>query len=293
MIIEKKAALPRWLVVGSTGRVGRMVSTRWHQAAPQGVDVIFQQRQGVDGAQFLNWPDLGNCTPLLENISEQGKIDCMFVLAGATGGAPEELKANFVIADACVRAARSCGIPRVLIASSSAVYGVKENHLFFENDQPNPVNAYGGAKLDMELALNGVRDIEVGFLRIGNVAGADALLLNLYGAKKKKELLIDQFEDGAGPYRSYIGPITLSNVLEILARMPLAIPRILNVAAPGLIAMADLAEAAGASWRYVSAPSEAYQSIGMDTSLLQKIYNFEAGESTPKEMIKQIHSLGF
>jgi NAD dependent epimerase/dehydratase family enzyme len=118
-------------------------------------------------------------------------------------------------------------------------------------------------------------------LRIGNVAGADALLTNM-----ARPLVIDQFADGRGPLRSYIGAQSLARVLQTLAGRD-GLPEVINVAAPMPVEMADLAQTAGLDWAYRAASVTAVQSITLDSAVLDGLYRFEAAESSAADMVAQ------
>ena len=208
----------------------------------------------------------------------------MIVLAGAVRG---DLALNAQLAEACCAAAVQAGIGRVLLASSSAVYGVNGGLDCREDTPTHPVNGYGRAKLEAE-AVAGLwraRGLAITALRIGNVAGADALLAGMQPGRTTK---IDAFADGTGPVRSYIGPVTLADVLAKLLGQDL--PPILNIGAPHPVAMADLAQAAGAAWQYQPAPATAYQRITLDCGQLAKHYRFAEDQSDAATMVAEWQS---
>jgi UDP-glucose 4-epimerase len=127
------------------------------------------------------------------------------------------------------------------------------------------------------------RGLAVCSLRIGNVAGADALLLN---AAASAPHFIDRFASGGGPVRSYIGPVSLARVIAALADAP-DLPAVLNVAAPAPVAMADLARAAGGDWRWRPAPEGAVERLTLDCTALTRRVHFAPAESTAQEMVAQ------
>lgn len=273
----------RVLLVGASGRVGRMV-------APA-MEVILQGRaQGSPtNAQHLNWDPLSGARALIDWVQRYGSIKTMIVLAGVTPGAGRDLSLNSALAEACLGAAKEAGIARVLLASSSAVYGLGDGQPFVESTPCAPVNDYGRAKRAMEQACETwcSNSLEICCLRIGNVAGADALLLNVARTPPDTPVVVDTFEDGRGPLRSYIGPLSLAGVLETLAHHPAALPPCLNVAAPDAIAMEALAEAAAHPWTPRAGANEAYQKILLDCRLLCTLHSFTPSDSRPADMITQ------
>lgn len=146
---------------------------------------------------------------------------------------------------------------RVFLMSSAAVYGAGAGD-FAETDPLRPLSPYGHAKARMEAVPAPV------VLRLGNVAGADALL-----GRAGDHVTLDP-TGPRGPLRSYIGPRTLAQVLRVLFATP-DLPRILNVAEPGPVAMADLLDAAGLPWAFGPPRAGAMPRVGLDTTRLQAI----------------------
>lgn len=273
----------RLVLVGATGRVGRMVAAHWRRAPPAGLAVLAQDRAGARPAA-LAWAPLDGPGPLVAEVARGGPVAALVVLAGVVPGPGADLSLNAALAVACCRAAQAAGVGRVLIASSSAVYGAGAG--LAEGAALAPLNPYGAAKVAMEAACAPFRaaGLEVCALRIGNVAGADALLMNV---ARGGPVAIDRFADGGGPVRSYIGPGTLAAVLTGLARHPGPLPPALNIAAPQPVAMADLATAAGAAWHWVVAPATAVQRITLECAALAALHPFAPSDSDPAAMVAQ------
>ena len=124
-------------------------------------------------------------------------------------------------------------------------------------------------------------------LRIGNVAGADALLLNA----GNDGLMLDQFASGGFPVRSYIGPLGLARALESLVKFPSSLPHHINLAAPTPVSMKDLAQAAGLAWRPVAAPPNAHESITLDCGALSHIHAFDDHDTSPARMVQEWREL--
>ena len=148
-------------------------------------------------------------------------------MIGNTPSTTGDMSETAALADAVVSAAAEAGVPRVLLASSSAVYALGEGKS--ESDLAAPTSPYGQAKFDMErtVAISGA-GIEVCCLRIGNVAGADALLGRANTVSDSDPIKLDQFPDYNGPRRSYIGPSHLARCLELLIAHTSALPSVLN-----------------------------------------------------------------
>jgi UDP-glucose 4-epimerase len=270
--------LNKVLVVGASGRVGKMLAQAWTQ---DGFRPVLQHR---GPALPFNLPQL--CWVPGQAALPQ-HFSTMIVLAGVVPG-KGDLADNARIAETCLMAAQTADIGQVLIASSSAVYGSNGGEPFKECEPLLPVNDYGRAKRAMEQACAPFREsgMQVCALRIGNVVGADALMLNVAAGHL---VHVDQFADGAGPKRSYIGPQTMARVLARVVGRDL--PNEINLAAPHPVAMADLAEASGADWSWQPAPPTAHQNITLDCSRLSTLFAFSPPESTAQAMVAQYHSL--
>ena len=130
------------------------------------------------------------------------------------------------------------------LASSAAVYGAQAG-LLAETAPPAPLSDYARIKIGMEqqgAELGQSLDVPVCALRIGNIAGVDAIL-----GGWRVGFRLDRFEDGTTPRRSYIGVKTLARTLLALSRCR-DLPPVLNVAAPGVTEMGALLDAAGLDW---------------------------------------------
>lgn len=275
------AADRTWLLVGGTGRVGQLMAPHWPDCLPAGVQLVVQHRQ-PDRLDGLFWSPLTTPLPMVD------PPEAMIVLSGVTPGRGD-LDDNRRLAEAALQAAADAGVGRVLLASSQAVYGAGQGLAMAEDAPTLPVNAYGAAKLAMEQAVERFRagGMDLCCLRIGNVAGADAMLINAAKATDEAPVIIDQFPDGESPVRSYIGPGTLARVLSALLAAPGKLPPVLNVAAPGPIAMADLVRAAGRPFVYRAAPPTAFARILIDCARLQAMFAFSPSDSDAAVMVAQ------
>jgi hypothetical protein len=223
---------------------------------------VWQTRDGAGGT--LAWDILNAPPPPLPAFGG------VIVLAGVTQGTAAELDLNTPLAQAGADLAAARGVP-VLLASTQAVYGVQPG-LLSEAVPPDPRNAYSHAKLAMERA---VAAPHVTSLRIGNVAGCDALT----AAVACGAVTLDRFEDGQGPRRAMIGPADLAHVLLALLAAPTR-PAVLNVARPGLVAMADMLNVAGIRFDWRPAPQGALPELALDVTLLQGICPLPTADAT-------------
>ena len=276
-------------MTGGSGRVGRLLARAW-AVAPPPLDPLWQSRSGASHA--VRWTPLEGPQALIAAVGDRPPA-AMLVLSGVTPGPEASFDLNAALARACLDAARAAGIPRVLYASSVAVYGPPRAAPFAETDPPRPASAYGRAKLAAEAVCNAGRagGLEVCALRIGNVFGADALMRNAACLTPGGALRIDRFPDGQGPLRSYIGPATLARVIGTLAADRAALPPVLNLAVPGAVAMTDLATAAGVPWCWTPAPPSAVQRVLLDCGALARRVEISPAEGTAPGIAAQLASL--
>jgi nucleoside-diphosphate-sugar epimerase len=251
----------RILVLGASGRLGRMLQRHLHEAD---LHPIWQFR-APPGDALLRGQIL-----VFDPLSEppvSAPVDLVIGLAGIVPG-KGELSLNVDLGLAAVHCAIALKAQHVMLASSAAVYGASTKP-FFEEDATYPLSPYGMAKLEMEekaLGLAQRNGLPATMLRIGNVAGADALL-----GQDGKRRNLDQFPSGHGPIRSYIGPQGLSAVLASLIRCACAgipLPERLNVALRGGVPMADLCKAAGLDVTWQPAPQTAVETVVLDVTRL-------------------------
>ncbi|MBN2759915.1 MAG: NAD(P)-dependent oxidoreductase [Rhodobacteraceae bacterium] len=262
--------MKRVLVMGASGRVGAYLRQFWPGT---GVDPLWQFRADApDGALLWN--------PLSDAVPECGPVDAVLCLAGVTTG--KDLGLNTDLALAALRAAQRLGAGRVLLASSVAVYGADPGP-HSEQGPCLPANDYGRAKLAMEqVARENAGGLELCALRIGNIAGADALLGGLRAGVKPR---LHRFPDGSAPRRAYLGPETLARILSHLVCCQTALPSVLNIAQPGLVGMDALLRAAGQNWDWVTAPDTAVPELRLNLARQQSLYPLP--EATPEALVAE------
>lgn len=280
------------LVLGANGRLGRILSQNWPTA---GIAPRWQQRQPSQGHRGGT---VVECDILSEHAPALGPTDIVLGLAGVVPGRPQDLSVNIDLALATLKIARRSGARHVFLSSSAAVYGSRPG-LYSEAADPQPDTPYGRAKLDMERAVMAAADASVGVtcLRIGNVAGADALLgvaAQKWRSERQGAVALDQFSDETGPRRSYIGPKDLADVLARLCRLGAKgarLPPVLNVAAPGPVAMTDLLDAARVAWTWQPAPDTAVAQLVLDVAALTALYPFSPDAAQPARIVSQWEAL--
>lgn len=256
--------IPRVLVMGATGRIGGILRRCWPQGQAQG-QVLWQARRASDGpGPWVILDPLAQPAALARAASGCAAILCLAgVVPGRAAGA--RLSDNAALAEAAVRAGAAVGA-RVLLASSAAVYGNRGGEVA-ENAPLAPRSDYGRAKAEMEArgaALGAGLGVAVTSLRIGNVAGLDAIL-----GGWQPGFRLDRLKDGRTPRRSYIGPRALARVLGELVAAD-ALPDALNLAAPGMVEMGALLDAAGLAWTPRAAPQSAIAELCLSTRALAR-----------------------
>lgn len=260
------------LITGGTGRIGTVLHDFWPWAMKGGLRPIWQARRAAPG--FLGWDILNAPAP-----PWAGGI--VLHLAGGRADPHAEVP----LALASLAAAHRQGARYVFLASSAAVYPAGSD--LTEDTGPAPEGPYGQAKRAMEEAAldwQARHGTGLTILRIGNVAGADALL----GAGGAGPVTLDACGP-LGPVRSYIGPVTLAAVLARLAALAAArtpLPQVLNIAAPRPVAMGALLDAAGLPWSFGPTPAPRPEVI-LNTTRLQSLIRLPPNASQPRAIVAE------
>ncbi|MBQ4826744.1 NAD-dependent epimerase/dehydratase family protein [Leisingera sp. HS039] len=284
--------IPAAVVLGATGRIGQLMQL----APPEGLHLRLQARRAqarhvrarhVQGGHVREGGDWHILDPLadpqaLARLAEGA--EALLCLAGPVpgrgpAGETADMDDHIRLGEAAVRAGAAAGC-RVLLASSAAVYGA-QGGLLDEDAALQPANAYGAAKAAMErraAALGAELGVPVCALRIGNIAGLDAIL-----GGWRQGFVLDRFADGSSPRRSYIGVQALARVLAALLAQPV-LPPVLNVAQPGAVEMAALLQAAGKPFGTRPAPAAAIAQVVLDTNRLQALLPFALAPADPAQM---------
>lgn len=278
------------LILGASGRVGRGLQRLAQAGQWPGPVPLWQARPGVgvESGDWIDWDILATAPPDL------GRFRGIIGLAGAVSG---DMTVNTALALAAIDLAGTTGCGPVLLTSSAAVYGPSDCAVTEQADC-RPTTDYGRAKLAMEQAVAArLRDLGkaapvVCILRIGNVAGADALLL----AAGRGPVTLDRFADGNGPERSYIGMLSLARIMVQLIDLShdgTALPPILNIAGPCPVQMAALLRAAQLHWVWTPAPPDALPRMVLLTDLLNSMLAPDPTAAEPAEIIRQSRLAGW
>jgi nucleoside-diphosphate-sugar epimerase len=286
----------KYIFLGASGRIGQLLQSVYSQDTIPSIDIKWQYRHPQSNLRdIIVWPDFSDPTPVVDYARSVGGIDGLFVFSSPAAGAdrqtPQALSLNITLVEQVIQAAKFAQIPRVIVASSSAVYGVGKGSAFSEQDTLSPANPYGQAKSEMEkrcTALAQELGVELCLLRLGNIAGADALLgAGLMRSHNNGPVSLDIFPDGCGPQRSYIGPQSLLTVLCDLAAFSDTLPLVLNVAAQNPVSMNAILDAAGIPWiaRYVAASGA--QNIILDCQKLARLLPAARSDNSAREIVEQ------
>ncbi len=265
------------LVLGAGGRVGRSLRAVWDEAT-DGAPVLFQSRQAGPGIAVVGDPGRG----LVPQIGRP--IATVAVLAGVTAARTAEgFAANTRLARAGWDLALALGTPRLVVCSTAAVYP-GGSHVWHEDDEIAPRNAYAISKRAMEVAAAGWVAEAAGAgpavlcLRLANVVGADMLANAVARSSPTAPLKLHRFDDGRSPRRAYLAPSTLAKVLAAPTPAPARFT-LMNLAEAGpSIEMAALLDARVSlghplAWEWIPAPAEALPNLEMDVTRAETAYS--------------------
>lgn len=269
------------LVLGASGKVGRLLRAVWSDRPPQGLRILYQFRTDPPPG-----PDCIRFAPG-DPVDRLGHVDAILSLWGVTAGDEKALSSNTDLGLEAMRIARATGADRVLHSSSIAVYAPSDGALT-EDDTIDAPNPYGTAKAAMETAVQSDADPRSCCLRIGSVAGAESLAASTdtYLAENRIPTL-HRFVSGHGPARSYIAPSDLARAIETLMRCPLAdLPEALNVGAAQPVTMDALLTAAGVPFDWQPAPDGARETAVLNTDRLHRLAPLPRDDGDPEHIAR-------
>ena len=258
MLSVREAKIRKVVLLGATGRLGQMLRIYWPR--PELLSVGRSSAPGVHPCDILKNP-----AALRELMgSHAGPVVCLAGVTPMSASAGADMADNTSLALATLQAAHDTGAGRVFLASSAAVYG-RQSGLLTEETPLMPLSDYAEAKVEMEVrarALAAQLNHPMTVLRIGNVAGADAILGGWHD-----QMRLDVFPDGRTPRRSYVGPSDLALMIAGLATT-VSLPPVLNIAAKGAVAMGALLDTANLPWHSRPAPETAIPEVELSTKQL-------------------------
>lgn len=260
------------LILGASGRIGRAFRHLWQQGQwPESALPLWQSRSPLPHHEcVIAGLDAAGIAKIAVNaigVRTQGII----VLAGASAGDAEAMALNTKAAEAAV-VLRHLGVAGPVLCLSSAEIFAANAAIAHDDTPPAPASAFGAAKLAMEQAM--APHAGVTCLRLGHVAGYDALLGGLSGSVALDRIgegptADSQGQTGAGARHSFIGVQSLARMLLALTKMQ-DLPKVMNLAQPGDLGMEELLEAAGAPWHWQEAGPESARAPRLDCAALQE-----------------------
>lgn len=263
----------RLLVMGSTGKVGNILKDNNYLEQELGGSWKIEYVSRRAGADIVWAPG--------DEIGLLGRADAILALWGRVRGTEAELAENSALAHEASRIAPTVGAARVFHCSTAAVY-VPGSFPAEEGRPCNPASAYGRAKYVMEQEIARFHGTEHVVLRLANVVGADALFTNIAAGR---DIVLDQFEDGTSPLRSYVTPRDFARVIAHLLTLP-EVPPLLNVTGETPVAMADILDCLGLSFHWNPAPEAALPIVGLSAERLAET-GFIAHESGTAQTISK------
>jgi len=275
------------IVLGSNGKLGAILASHARRA---GLDWRFQAR-GADAD--ICWSGRFDTVP--DGLFTQGGT--LINMIGSTDRDANILHSTNVrfVQDLLAKAAKS-KVAHVILASSAAVYGEGETPLD-ETAALNPKSPYGISKAAMEQAAVAFDDPNapaVTILRIGNVAGADALSKAAQRhSADGTQMPLHRYEDGSFPIRSYIGPKDLFRVIHRLSKQHSAPTRVVNITHPQPVALNDLLAAyrakIGPNLRSIDtpAPDGTPKAVTLSSTEVEKLVMFDVFQDPATAFAKQ------
>ena len=206
----------RVLVTGAAGMLGSQVLL----SAPDGVRTIGTDLVGGVGVDEVG-VDLADERAVGELFERLGELTGVIHTAAYTAvdRAEEEeelaLRVNGTACGVLARAARAAGVPQVLVGTDFVFDGTSER-AYREEDEPNPVNAYGRTKLAGERAAleaypEGTRIVRTQWLYGPRGDHFPATMLRL--AKERDRLMVVDDQTGSPTSTLELAP-ALWDVLE-------------------------------------------------------------------------------
>lgn len=285
------------LVLGSNGQLGHILS-EFAQAEKQG-----WQGQARQQPADLIWSGAFDDPSLATALS--GGFHTVINLIGVTRADAiaqmEGMNVRFVV-DLFSCAAQS-GVAHIVLASSAAVYGAAAPTPLSETTPLAPVTAYGRTKARMEdaalnwSARNGGPAVTI--VRIGNVAGADALLRSASRHAGHIPMPLHVLPDGSAPLRPYIGPHDFFRAMRAIANRKTVAGRadIFNLAHPVPLALDALLMAyrdlilPELIWAAQPLPDGTPPKVIFDTAKLAELIDLPCAADQARETARQVTQL--
>jgi len=214
------SAMTNVLVTGGAGFVGYHVSKHFLQ---EGKEVVIYDNFADYYDPLIKWMNAKELEELgakvvigdildknnLINTMMQEKVNAIIHLAAQPGvrystkNPDKSIRVNVEGTSNVLDAARTNKVPRVVVTSSSSVYGTTEYLPMDEKHPKNPISYYGASKLSSEQVVNVTRhlypEIETVIFRPFTVVGARQrpdMAINLFVSKAMQKETITVLGDG-------------------------------------------------------------------------------------------------
>ncbi|WP_296419550.1 NAD-dependent epimerase/dehydratase family protein [Pseudooctadecabacter sp.] len=277
------------VILGAQGQLGGVLHRHARRA---GLDWTGQgRRAGADVIWSLQ------DKPAEAVFPENGTIINMIGYAGPDEDALQQ--ANIDATDRILTLAKAHGVAHVILASSAAVYGNAGTAPITEEAPLSPLTPYADSKVRMEALAQAAAGVAgspaITILRIGNVAGSDALTTI---ARRRiaagAAMDLHRFADGTAPVRSYIGPRDLFDVVAALAPQPPAAIRTVNVAAPDPVPLDHVMTAYKTHvlpdlvWQDAPAPDSVPKRVILSIQALRALVDLPSASDYATHMARQV-----
>lgn len=211
----------------------------------------------------------------MSDFAKEHSIDNLVILSGSKSNKEDDLLLNAAIIKKYLEITANIPLKKILIMSSSSVYGAYKNVPFKESDECRPVTIYGKSKFLMEkVAYENYQKFEnTHCLRLANFLGGDSLAKNFQTYNHVK---ITQYEDKKGPLRTYVSASQILSALMQLLTTEKKLPFAINVGNATPIHMEKLASLTAMKWSFTKETQNcAAQKIVLDCSVLTSLVRLE------------------
>ena len=302
--------LRRVVVTGASGFIGcHLVKA----LAARGIMVIAVDRREPPTTSVIPGDSVIRITADLRDCALQPLLieaDAVFHLAGQPGvrtswatGFPRYLDDNLLVTHRLAECAATLGTPRLVLASSSSVYGPTAGAPSHESDRPSPISPYAISKLAAELLCAA----HCG--QAGNLTDIVALrYFTVYGPGQRDDMLIHRALTavatgeplqifGAGRQQrdfTYVSDTVAATIAAATCPSP---PKVVNVGSGRAISLMDLfatiEEVTGNSVPTIKAPIEQGDVAATlaDTSLAAEALGWSARTSLAEGLAQQWASI--
>ncbi|MFD7846150.1 NAD-dependent epimerase/dehydratase family protein [Nocardia sp. NPDC059764] len=167
----------RVLVTGANGYLGRAVVVALSAAGHEPVAMIRAAAPPIPGAAEVRTADLLDEPALARALRDADSVCHLAGLTRARESLSEPLRyfrGNTTATLTLLEAMSAAGVPRLVFASTAAIYGTPDRQPMAEDLPDAPPHPYARSKLAAELAIEGAAqagDLAAVILRLSNIAG--------------------------------------------------------------------------------------------------------------------------